>query len=256
MADGGSVDLSVVTAAHNEQENLGPLLDQIHEALKPLDLDFEIVVVDDGSTDGTQKVLRKSRKRHPQLRVLKMINKAGGGLGQSAAFGAGIRVARGELVALIDADLQNDPADIPVLLGRLRSSGADVVQGDRRAARRADGTLRQASSLVGRIFRRLLLGDTIADTGCSLRILPREAALKLPLEYRGMHRFIPFTCRQLGYRVVEQPVRHRARVAGQTNYGTLSRAIAGLVDCFAVRWMRNRRRSVEYEELSDHAGVR
>ena len=170
-------------------------------------------------------------------------------LGQSAAFAAGIRAAAGELIVLIDADLQNDPDDLPVLLGRLRSSGADMVQGDRRTAR-ADGLVRRVSSAAGRLARRWLLGDTINDTGCSLRILSREVALRLPLEYRGMHRFIPITCRQLGYTVVEHPVRHRPRQAGDSKYGILNRAIPGLIDCFAVRWMHKRRRPIEYEELA------
>jgi hypothetical protein len=123
-----------------------------------------------------------------------------------------------------------------------------MVQGDRTAARR-DGVVRRASSWVGRCFRRLLLGDTIRDTGCSLRVMKREVARALPLEFRGAHRFIPFTARQLGFRVAEVPVRHRARTAGRGKYGIHNRAIPGLFDCFAMRWMRSRRRGVRYEEI-------
>jgi hypothetical protein len=104
---------------------------------------------------------------------------------------------------------------------------------------------------VGRFFRRRLLGDTIRDTGCSLRVMTRAVALALPLEFRGMHRFIPFTARQLGYRVEEMPVHHRPRTAGWTKYGIRNRAIPGLFDCFAARWMRSRRRGVRYEEMCE-----
>ena len=150
---------------------------------------------------------------------------------------------------LLDADGQNDPADIPPMLERLAESGADMVQGDRSAARR-DSLVRRVSSWVGRVFRRGLLGDTIRDTGCSLRVMRREVALALPLEFRGMHRFIPLMARHVGYRVVEMPVHHRPRAAGQTKYGIRNRAIPGLIDCFAVRWMRKRRRPVTCREVT------
>jgi dolichol-phosphate mannosyltransferase len=196
--------------------------------------------------------------RHQRLRVVRMLNTpgvSGRGSGQSAAFHAGIRASMGVLVALIDGDCQNDPADIPPMVERLAGGGVDMVQGDRSADRR-DGMIRRVSSWVGRFFRRLLLGDTIRDTGCSLRVMRRAVALALPLEFRGAHRFIPFTARQLGFRVVEMPVRHRARTAGRTKYGIRNRAIPGLVDCFAMRWMRSRRRGVRYEEVTGERAAR
>jgi len=130
----------------------------------------------------------------------------------------------------------------------MRETGADLVQGDRSAARK-DNLVRRVSSWVGRFFRRRLLGDTIRDTGCSLRILRRSLALKLPLQFRGMHRFIPVTARQLGYIVVEMPVKHRPRISGQPKYGIWNRAFCGIPDCLAVRWMRNRRRPLDYERI-------
>ncbi|MEL6795291.1 MAG: glycosyltransferase family 2 protein, partial [Planctomycetota bacterium] len=160
-------------------------------------------------------------------------------------FKAGFAAARGDLVGSLDADLQNDPADLPKLLAELDRTGADFVQGDRSAARReGDAWIRQYTSVIGRWFRRVLLGDTIRDTGCSLRVLKREIGLKLPLEFKGAHRFIPVTARQLGYTVVEMPVNHRERFAGEPKYGVgiSKRAIPGLIDCFAIRWMGNRRR--------------
>jgi dolichol-phosphate mannosyltransferase len=138
-----------------------------------------------------------------------------------------------------------------MMLERARATSAGLVQGDRSHARK-DHLIRKVGSIVGRKFRLWLLGDTIRDTGCSLRVMLREVALKLPLEFRGMHRFIPVTARHLGYTVIEVPVHHRPRVAGQTKYGmgVLQRAIPGLIDLFAVRYMRNRRRPVTSTELA------
>ncbi|HYE03834.1 MAG TPA: glycosyltransferase, partial [Phycisphaerales bacterium] len=181
----------------------------------------------------------------------------GRGHGQSAAFYAGFRAARGELIATLDADLQNDPADLPAMLELMRRHGADMVQGDRSHARR-DALVRRAGSRVGRAFRRRLLGDTIRDTGCSLRIMRRELALRLPLEFRGMHRFIPATARHLGYEVIETRVNHRPRAAGETKYGMgiLQRALPGLIDLLAVRYMRSRRRPVGCVEVTPEPGPR
>jgi glycosyltransferase involved in cell wall biosynthesis len=251
-ASRGSVALSIVAAAHNEQDNVGRLVEELHAALEPTAIDYELIVVDDGSTDRTLAILERMVPGHPRLRVLRLLDTpgvSGRGNGQAAAFHAGIRASTGALIALIDGDCQNDPADIPPLVDRLTADGVDMVQGDRSADRR-DSVVRRASSWVGRFFRRLLLADTIRDTGCSLRVMRRAVALALPLEFRGAHRFIPFTARQLGYRVVEMPVHHRARTAGRTKYGIRNRAIPGLFDCFAMRWMRSRRRGVRYEEIA------
>jgi dolichol-phosphate mannosyltransferase len=253
----GSIALSVVAPAHNEQDNVRPLVGEIAAALDDLDLSYEIIIVDDGSTDRTRQVLVDLLGEYPQLRVIGMTRTPPGrGNGQSAAFHAGFREARGDLIAVLDADLQNDPADIPAMLRRMEEIGADLVQGDRSANRR-DNVVRRVSSWVGRFFRRRLLGDTIRDTGCSLRVMRRAVALELPLKYRGMHRFIPVTARQLGYTVVEMPVRHRPRVSGEPKYGIWNRAFCGIPDCLAVRWMRKRRRPVAYEriELASNAGT-
>ncbi len=243
------LELSVVAAAHNEQDNLPTLVDEIVAALDPTDMDYEIVIVDDGSTDDTPNVLDNLLKNQPRLRAIRMLDTPpGSGHGQSAAFYAGFRASRGALIVPIDGDLQNDPANIPPMIALLKQKNADLVQGDRSAARK-DNLVRRVTSHVGRLFRRWLLGDTIRDTGCSLRVMKREIALALPLEFRGMHRFIPGTARQLGYHVIETPVGHRPRTAGRTNYGIWNRAIPGLIDCFAVRWIRKRRRPTEFREL-------
>lgn len=243
--------LSVVAPAHNEEENVATLVDEVERAAGGLGLTWEFVIVDDGSIDRTRAIVQQLMATRPWLRCVAMQRTPPGrGNGQSAAFHAGFRACRGGLIAVLDADLQNDPADLRPMLALLGREKADFVQGDRSHARK-DGLVRRVGSRVGRLFRRMILGDTIRDTGCSLRVMKREIALALPLEFKGMHRFIPVTARHLGYKVVEMPVRHRPRVAGTTKYGMgiLQRAIPGLMDCFAVRWMWRRRRPVLGAEI-------
>lgn len=251
---------SVVAPAHNEEDNVRPLVERVGAAARAVceqwpevDADaFEMIVVDDGSTDQTRARLEEMQRECPWLRIIAMTQTPPGkGNGQSAAFHAGFRAARGELIGVLDADLQNDPADYPAMATLLREQQADMVQGDR-SRDRQDNLVRKIGSIVGRKFRLWLLGDTIRDTGCSLRLMKREIALQLPLEFRGMHRFIPVTARHLGYTVVEMGVSHHARVAGETKYGfgITQRALPGLIDCFAIRWMRTRRRPVTSVEIA------
>ncbi len=248
-----SIELSIVTPAHNEEGNIAALVGEIERTCANGGLAFELIVVDDGSTDATRARAIEAARSRPWVRVIAMSSTPPGrGCGQSAAFAAGFVAARGRLIATMDADLQNDPADLPAMLDLLERSGADVVQGDRSRSRQ-DNWMRRRTSAVGRLFRRLILGDRVRDTGCSLRVMKRQVALALPLNLRGMHRFIPVTARDLGYRVVEMPVAHRHRSAGETKYGKagiLKRAIPGLVDCFAVRYMRSRRTPTGAVELS------
>ena len=246
------IHLSVVAPAHNEEDNIDRLIEEIEGALEPTGIRYEFVIVDDGSTDSTREKIITHQTKRPWVRCVAMTNTPPGkGNGQSAAFHAGFRATRGALVAVLDADLQNDPADLPKMLALMEETNADFVQGDRSAVRKqGDSPIRLFGSWVGRTFRRVLLGDTITDTGCSLRVMKREIALQIPLEFKGMHRFIPVTARHLGYTVVEMPVNHRPRHAGEPKYGMgiTKRALPGLVDLFAVRYMRNRRRPVSSEE--------
>ncbi len=247
------MDLSIVAPAHNEEENVETLVKEISnigKIITELGMSFEFIVVDDGSTDNTQAILKDLMTVYPFLRVLAMQDTPpGSGNGQSAAFKAGFEASTGRFIAVLDADLQNDPADLPQMLKLIRNGDVDMVQGDRSANRR-DTLGRRAASWVGRTFRQLLLKDSIKDTGCSLRVMKREIALSIPLEYRGMHRFIPVTAKDLGYHVVEVPVNHRPRIAGQPKYGVFNRAIPALVDCLAVRWMRNRRQPTTSKEIT------
>ncbi len=252
----GDLDISIVAPAHNEQENIAVLVAQVFDAMSTSGYSYEFIIVDDGSTDSTRSAVKELMQKHAWLRCIAMTHTPPGkGNGQSAAFHAGFRSCRGRMVASLDADLQNDPADIPTMLRKMKETGADMVQGDRSQARQ-DNVIRKITSWIGRVFRGMILGDTIRDTGCSLRVMRREIAVKLPLEFKGMHRFIPVMARHLGYTVVEMPVNHRPRVAGETKYGfgIVQRGIPGLIDCFAVRYMRNRRRPVDHAEVASRGG--
>lgn len=226
-------DLSVVFPVYNEEENVPILLAEIAAALDGKGWTYEIVAVDDGSRDGSLEVLRSSKAKHPNLRVVSFEKNAG----QTAALDAGWRAARGTLVVSLDADLQNDPADIPPMMKKLEQSGADMVIGVR--VNRHDTWSRKMQSKIGNGVRNWITGDHITDTGCSLKLVRREAVERVKL-FTGMHRFLPTLVRMQGYKVVEMPVNHRPRQFGTSKYGAMNRAFRGLADCFAVRWMGKR----------------
>lgn len=236
----------MVIPALNEADNVSPLVDEVERTVRGAGVDAELIVVDDGSTDGTSERLRELAKTRPWLRILRRPTPQG----QSAAMYAGIQAARGTYVATLDADLQNDPADLPAMLAMLKEQNVDFVQGDRSRNRR-DTFMRRRASAVGRGARRLILNDPIRDTGCSARVLKSDFAKRLPLQYKGMHRFFPAYAQRLGAKVAEFPVTHRPRTAGETKYGVgvLSRGLAGLFDTLAVRWMGRRLRDVSAEEI-------
>jgi dolichol-phosphate mannosyltransferase len=247
-----TVEISVVAPAHNEEGNVVALADEVSAAFSPLGVSFELVYVDDGSTDKTRAIALDALRSRPWMRCIAMSRTPPGkGCGQSAAMYAGIHAARGRLIATMDADLQNNPADIAEAFQIMLRTGADFVQGDRSHARK-DNAIRKFTSIIGRKFRLWFLGDSIRDTGCSLRLVKREIALALPLQFKGMHRFVPITAINLGYKVVEFRVSHRPRVSGETKYGLgiMQRGIPGFIDLLAVRWMRNRRRPVDAIELT------
>lgn len=223
--------LSVVVPAYNEAPNLPTLVREIEEAVAPLGEPWELVVVDDGSTDDTPAVLDSLGRSHPSLRVLRFAGNAG----QSAAFLAGFAAARGKVVVTLDADLQNNPADIPELLRRLE--GKDAVLGVRR--RRRDSALRRLSSRTANAVRRGVTGDGLADVGCSLKAFRREHLLDLP-RFNGVHRFFGTLLVWKGCRIAEVPVDHRPRRAGEAKYNLRNRAFRTLLDLIAMRWLRSR----------------
>jgi glycosyltransferase involved in cell wall biosynthesis len=226
-------DLSVVFPVYNEEENVPILLREIAAALDGKGWTYEIVAADDGSTDRSLEVLRASRAEHPTLRVLALEKNSG----QTAALDAAWRGARGRMVVSLDADLQNDPADIPAMVRKLEEARADMVIGVR--VNRQDTWSRKMQSRIGNGVRNWITGDQITDTGCSLKLVKREAIDRVRL-FTGMHRFLPTLIRYAGYKVVEMPVNHRARQFGVSKYGAMNRAFRGLADCFAVRWMGTR----------------
>jgi dolichol-phosphate mannosyltransferase len=235
-------DLSVVFPVYNEEENIPILLDEIRAALDGRGWVYEIVAVDDGSKDRSLEVLRAEVGKHPMLRVLKLEKNSG----QTAALDAAWRGARGRLVVSLDADLQNDPADIPKMVEKLAESGSDMVIGVR--VNRRDTWSRRMQSRIGNGVRNWITGDQITDTGCSLKLVKREAIDRVRL-FTGMHRFLPTLVRYAGYKVIEMPVNHRARRFGESKYGAMNRAFRGLADCFAVRWMGTRMLSYRVDEV-------
>src|SRR6266699_6503546 len=225
------MELSLVVPAYNERDNLAPLLAEIAAALTGRS--YEVIVVDDGSTDGTLAELKSLRQRYPQLHVIAFERNAG----QTAAFAAGFRAARAPVVVTLDADLQNDPADIPALVDTLQRTGATAVAGYR-AARR-DTRWKRLQSRIANGVRNRLNGEMIRDTGCSLKAFRAEALRALPL-FNGMHRFLPTLVRMQGGQVTEVPVHHRSRRFGRTKYGMWNRVFRALIDALAVRWMQRR----------------
>jgi dolichol-phosphate mannosyltransferase len=227
-------DLSVVFPVYNEEENLPLLVEQIDRALAPSKIRYEIVAVDDGSGDRSVAVLRSLDRADRTLRIIQLAANSG----QTAALDAGWRAARGELVVSLDADLQNDPADIPMMIATLRERNADMVIGVR--VHRKDTAMRRLQSRIGNGVRNWITGDHITDTGCSLKLIRRDCIDHVKL-FTGMHRFLPTLVRNEGYKVVEVAVNHRPRQFGVSKYGAMNRAFRGLVDCLAVRWMIRRR---------------
>ncbi|NDF86130.1 MAG: glycosyltransferase family 2 protein [Gammaproteobacteria bacterium] len=222
-------EISVVIPVCNEVDNVGPLAREIVAALQGKA--FEILFVDDGSTDGTADALRELRDSIPQLRLLRHSFRSG----QSAAVCSGVRHARAEWIATLDGDGQNDPADIPKLYDS--RFVAELVMGNR--VQRRDTWLRHAQSRVANGVRGWLLGDGTPDTGCGIKVMQRAQFLELP-RFDHMHRFLPALFLRAGARVVSVPVAHRPRARGTSKYGLFDRLWVGIVDIFGVMWLRRR----------------
>ena len=225
-------EISVVIPVYNEEENIAPLLAQLREVLDGLARPYEILLVDDGSTDRSLERMREARRRDPRIRVLAFEENAG----QTAAMDAGFRAARGAVVVTLDADLQNSPADIPRLLEKIPEY--DMACGWR--VKRNDPWIRRVSSTVANTVRNALSQEQIKDTGCSLKAYRRECLERIRL-YHGMHRFLPTLFRMEGFRVVEVPVSHAPRRAGRSKYNIRNRLLPSFLDLLAVRWMKRRR---------------
>jgi len=233
MNDPAPPYLSLVIPCYNEQENVPTLLQRVEGALAPLRRPFEVLIIDDGSTDDTPKLLAEAMARLPWLRVIRMAKNGG----QSAAFEAGFDAARGEILATIDADLQNDPEEIPRLIPLLDEQGVDMITGWRKD--RQDTPFRRWQSRQANRLRNWITQETVNDSASSLKIYRAHAIKGLKL-FRGAHRYFPTLVKMRGYTVYETPVKHSHRFAGTAKYGFRNRAFVGIADLFGVRWMKKR----------------
>jgi dolichol-phosphate mannosyltransferase len=235
-------ELSVVIPCHNEAENLRPLLSAIHAAVDPLDLDYEVVITDDCSSDDSWRVLQELSAIDLRVRAQRFKFNCG----ESAASWAGMQIARGRYIATLDADLQNDPKDLAPMLKALRDF--DCVCGTRVETRgEGDSWIRIASSRIANWVRNKLSGENISDAGCTYRVFKRECISRIKF-FNGAHRFLPTLIKLEGFSVTEVPVSNNPRHAGKSHYGVWNRLFKSFRDLLAVRWMKSRRLRYEVGE--------
>jgi dolichol-phosphate mannosyltransferase len=224
--------LSICIPVKNEEQNVEPLVAAIKRSLRQVqDLDFEIVFVDDGSTDGTLAMIRNEAQTDPRVRYVSFNRN----YGKTAALLAGLRATKGSLIATMDGDLQNDPADIPMMLAALENS--DMVCGIRE--KRMDSPVRRISSRAANTVRIRLIHDDTIDMGCMLHVFKRECLSSIKL-FEGMHRFFSTLVRMEGFQIIQVPVKHHPRLQGEAKYGVRNRIFVWIKDLLAVRWMQSR----------------
>ncbi|MFZ0828450.1 MAG: glycosyltransferase family 2 protein [Verrucomicrobiia bacterium] len=235
-------ELSFVIPCYNEEGNLLALITAIRVAVEPLQLTYEVVLTDDCSQDRTWEILKQLAAGDPRIRAQRFAFNCG----QSAALWAGMQAARGRVIVTLDADLQNDPNDLPKLLAGLEKF--DCACGSRLAARRAsDGFVRVASSRIANWVRNQLSEENISDAGCCYRAFKRECIANLKF-FKGMHRFMPTLFKIEGFTVTEIPIAAKSRHSGQSNYGVWNRLFVSFHDLLAVRWMKKRMFQYKIEE--------
>ena len=227
-----SKDLSIIVPVYDEADNILPLAREIGDAMKNVAMEWELVLVDDASKDSTWQRIQELRKSNPRVRGLRHKKNAG----QSAALWTGILNSTSPIIATLDGDLQNDPADLPRLIEELRN--ADFVCGVR--AKRKDTWVRRTSSKVARWARKTVLGVDFADTGCALRVFKRSSIDGL-FGFNGLHRFLPVLVHGGGHTTKEIPINHRNRIAGISKYGVFNRLGRGIYDLIAIAWYQRRR---------------
>ena len=233
-AERDTVDVSVVVPVCDEAATIDALVERVRTTMDDLGARWELVVVDDGSTDGSGDRLDRIAADDSRLRVVHLADNCG----QSAALWCGFHHARGSRIATLDGDLQVFPEDLPELLRQLDDGGVDAVVGIRTARR--DSSWKRLSSRFANAVRNRLTREDIVDTGCPIKVF-RAEAIRAISPFDGMHRFLPTLLRMDGYTVRQVPVRHTARIAGRSKYGTLDRAFRGLRDALGVRWLQDRR---------------
>jgi dolichol-phosphate mannosyltransferase len=220
---------SVIIPIKNEEENIKDLVQEIEPVMESLAQKWELICIDDGSTDRSLLILQDLCKQRSHMRILSFTRN----FGQSAAFSAGFKAARGEIVITLDGDRQNDPADIPKLTAAL--TDCDLVVGWR--VNRKDTFQKKIISRISNWTRSRLCADGMHDTGCSLKVYRKEALDHIKM-YQGMHRFLPALFKIEGFRIKEIPVNHRERACGTTKYHFFNRSLGPIIDMFVVRWMR------------------
>lgn len=240
VANTKEVAISVAIPVYNEVENLEELVSRVEFSLNQTGRDWELILVDDGSNDGSFDKIREIKTRCPALRGLRFSKNNG----QTAAMGAGIRAANGALIVTLDADLQNDPADIPLLLKGI-DQGYDAAVGWRK--KRNDTLIRRLSSRFANWVRNLVSSETIKDTGCSLKAFKAEAIKPIEL-FEGMHRFLPTLVKMNGGRVIEIEVSHHPRQKGVSKYNVWNRVFRSFLDLLAIRWMKWRKLRYQVDE--------
>ncbi|MDY6863665.1 MAG: glycosyltransferase family 2 protein [Thermodesulfobacteriota bacterium] len=234
-------DLSIIIPIYNEEENLRPLTLELKEVLETYGHSFEIIFINDGSKDSSIKILKEFVKEfNMNIKVINFEKNCG----QTAAFDAGFKQAGGEVLITMDADMQNDPRDIPLLLKKLEEY--DLVCGWRQ--KREDSFIKKASSIVANWVRNKISEESIQDTGCSLKAFRKEVPRHLKL-FSGMHRFFPTLAKMEGFSVVEVKVNHRPRIYGKSKYNIRNRIIKSFLDLLAVRWMKKRRLDYKIKEI-------
>ena len=235
-----AADLSIIVPVFNEADNILPLAQEVAAAFAPVGQDYELVFVDDCSTDATWQKIQSAHQADARVRGVRHEKNSG----QSAALWTGIQATRRPIIATLDGDLQNDPAELPKMLAELAQ--CDFVCGMR--LERQDNFVRRASSRVARWARKTVLGADFYDTGCALRVFKRATVAGL-FGFNGLHRFLPVLVQGGGFTTKEIPVRHRPRVAGVSKYGVWNRVWRGIVDLFAIAWYQKRRtRPVAFTE--------
>jgi dolichol-phosphate mannosyltransferase len=231
LAAKSTPEISVIAPLWNEKLNVRPLAEQVFAALGHERRPIELILVDDASTDGTWEQILEAQRADARVRAIRHLRNSG----QSAALWTGFTASRGNIIATLDGDLQNDPADLPRLLEALASS--DLVCGVR--TKRMDNSLRRFSSQVARWARKFVLGVDFRDSGCNLRVLKRSV-LQMLFPFDGLHRFMPILAQGAGAVVTELPVAHRPRVAGLSKYGVWNRLGRGICDLAMIAWYRKR----------------
>ena len=232
--------ISIVIPVYNEEDNIKPLIAELREVLPDLGRLYEIIFVDDGSRDRSFEILQEVASQDPQIRIIRFKKNAG----QTAAFDAGFKAANGDIVVTMDADLQNDPHDIPRLVEKIGEF--DIVCGWRH--QRKDPWIKIVSSKIANFVRNKLSQEEIVDTGCSLKAYKREFLQQLKL-FNGMHRFFPTLAKMEGCTVTQVKVNHRPRRFGTTKYTISNRMVRAFADLLAVRWMKKRHLDYKIEEI-------